>query len=152
MGSRGVRSWFPGALAQARAAFEDRKSERYAQMAPIVSRLSAALARDGGFADDNRIVDVAIALEQMYDLPEQKISRTLRDRVSGFLGTDTASRERLKEIVKEFYDARSNIVHSQLGQRVSAEKIRRRSAKDSTSPEGHCLNCCTKADRKIGTS
>ena len=105
----------PGALAQARAAFEDRKSERYAQMAPIVSRLSAALARDGGFADENRIVDVAVALEQMYDLPEQKISRTLRDRVSGFLGTDAASRERIKESVKEFYDTRSNIVHSRSG-------------------------------------
>ena len=96
-------------------AFEHRKSERYTRVAPIVDRLSGALARDGGFADEVRIVDVAIALEQMYDLPKRKISRTLRDRVSGYLGTDAASRERINEGVREFYDARSSIVHSRSG-------------------------------------
>ena len=113
----------PAALAQARAAFEDRKTQRYTQMAPIVSRLSEALARDGGFAHEVRIVDVAIALEQLYDLPEQKISRTLRDRVSGYLGTDAVSRERIKESVKDFYDARSDIVHSRSGN-VSPQRNR----------------------------
>ena len=35
-----------------------------------------------------------------------------QNRVSGYLGTDAASRERIKESVKEFYEARSKIVHS----------------------------------------
>ncbi len=105
----------PEALAEAREAFENRKSERYARVAPIVGRLSEALARDGRFADNDRIVDVAIALEQMYDLPQTKISRKLRSRVSFYLGTDAESRERVKESVKEFYDARSDIVHSRSG-------------------------------------
>ena len=101
-------------LAEARKAFESRGSEWYARVAPIVGRLSEALARDGRFADEVRIVDVAIALERMYDLPQRKISSKLRNMVSSYLGTDAESRERVKESVKEFYDARSNIVHSGL--------------------------------------
>ena len=99
------------ALDQAKAAFQDRREERYAQVAPIVSRLSQALSRGEGFADEMRIVDVAISLESMYDLPQRDISPTLRKRASRYLGTDAASRERIKETVRRFYNARSNIVH-----------------------------------------
>ncbi len=100
------------ALAEAKEAFENRKSERYRRMAPTVGRLAAALARNGRFADESRVVDVSIALEGMYDLPRNGISGKLRDRVSCFLGTDTENRERIKEDVKAFYNARSEIVHS----------------------------------------
>ena len=40
-------------------------------MAPFVVRLAEALGRYGRFADDVRIVDVAIALEGMYELPKR---------------------------------------------------------------------------------
>ena len=99
------------ALDQARAAFENRRGERYAQVAPIVSRLAQALARGEGFADEMRIVDVVIALENMYDLPRRDISATLQRRAARYLGTDSASKERIKETVRRFYNARSNIVH-----------------------------------------
>ena len=102
----------PEALAEAREAFENRKSERYEKMAPIVGRLAEALARDGRFAHKDSILDVAIALERMYVLDEGKISRKLRNRASHYLGTDAESRERIKESVEELYDARSDIVHS----------------------------------------
>lgn len=105
----------PEALAEAREAFESRRGERHARLAPIIGRLSEALARDGRFANEVRIVDVAIALERMYKLPQGKISRELRNRASSYLGTDRESRERVKESVKEFYDARSDIVHSRSG-------------------------------------
>ena len=88
-----------------------------------MSRLSEALARGEGFADEMRIVDIAIALENMYDLPKRKISPTLQNRASGYLGTDCASRDRIKESVKEFYDARSNIVHGGRGN-VTQERNR----------------------------
>lgn len=114
----------PVAVAEAREAFEERKSERFAKVAPIVSRLAEALARDGRFADEVRIVDVAIALERMYDLPRRKISRKLRNRVSSYIGTDMESRERLKESVKEFYDVRSDIVHSR-SSKVSPRRKRK---------------------------
>ena len=55
-----------------------------------------------------------IALERMYVLDEGKIGRRLRNRASGFLGADAESRERIRESVREFYDARSDIVHNRL--------------------------------------
>ena len=100
------------ALAEAREAFENRKSERYEEIAPIVGRLAEALARDGRFAHQDSILDVAIALERMYVLDEGKISHKLRNRASRYLGTDSKSRERIKESVEEFYNVRSDIVHS----------------------------------------
>ena len=69
-----------------------------------------------------RIVDVAIALENMYELPQRDISVTLQERASQYLGTGSASRERIKETVRRFYNSRSNIVHGGAAQRVSDEK------------------------------
>ena len=104
----------PEALADAKEAFENRASERYRRMAPVVGRLAEALARNGPFAPADRILDVGIALERMYVLDEGKIGRRLRNRASGFLGADAESRERIRESVREFYDARSDIVHNRL--------------------------------------
>ena len=101
----------PEALAEAREAFENRKGERYGRMAPVIGRLTEALAQNRRFAGDDRILDVAIALERMYDLPRWQISRKLRNRVSLYLGTDAESRKRVKESVEEFYNVRSDIVH-----------------------------------------
>ena len=52
----------PEALAEARDAFLNREGERFSRMAPVVGRLAEALARDGRFAVEDRILDVAIAL------------------------------------------------------------------------------------------
>ena len=102
----------PEALAEAREAFENRKSERYEGMAPIVGRLAEALARDGRFAGDDKILAVAIALERMYGLDGGEISHKMRTRVAWFLGVDAESRFREMKTVKEFYEARSAIVHN----------------------------------------
>ena len=76
-------------------------------------RLAEALARDGRFAVEDRILDVAIALERMYELDRGEISYTLRSRAAWFLGTDAESRRvREMQAVKAFYDMRSAIVHS----------------------------------------
>lgn len=47
----------------------------------------------------------------MYEINERGISRHLQDKISRVLGTDDESRERIKVKVKEFYNARSEIVH-----------------------------------------
>ena len=93
-------------------AFEIRMGERYARMAPIVGRLAEALGRDGRFAVEDRILDVAIALERMYQLEGGEISHKMRTRVAWFLGADVESRLREMKSVKEFYEARSAIVHN----------------------------------------
>ena len=53
-------------------------------MAPIVGRLAVALGRDGRFAVEDRILDVAIALERMYQLDGGQISHKMRTRKAGF--------------------------------------------------------------------
>ena len=100
------------ALSQATDAFNIRTGERYARLAPIVGRLAEALRRDGPFADEDRILDVAIALERMYKLDGAEISHKMRMRVAWFLGGDAESRLRQMRTVKEFYGARSAIVHA----------------------------------------
>ena len=81
-------------------------------MAPIVSRLSEALTRNGRFALHDKIVDVSIALEGMYDLPRGGVTQALEERVSGFLASEGESRDRIGKNARAFYDARSAIVHS----------------------------------------
>ena len=101
----------PAALDEARRAFGTRESARFRCMAPFVVRLAEALGRYGRFADEVRTVDVAIALEGMYELPKRKKSRRLANRASGFLGTDAEDRQRVRDSVLRFYEARSEIVH-----------------------------------------
>lgn len=106
----------PEALHQVREVFCNRESTRYLRMATYVSRLAEALGRTGRFALRDKVLDVAIALEGMYALPKQGKSRTLQERVSSYIGTDTEDRQRIKESVRTFYEARSEIVHSGSGE------------------------------------
>ena len=101
----------PKALDEAKEAHKNRSSKRYARYAKTVSRLSDALVMDGRFSEEDRIVKVSIALEQMYDMPKRMISQELQNRASSYLGTDLESRERTRKSIKEFYKTRSKIAH-----------------------------------------
>ena len=109
------------AFAKAQEVFESRQSDRYVRLAPVVSRLAEALARDGRFAVEDRILDVAIALERMYELGGGEISHKLRTRASWFLGEDADSRLGVMKSVAEFYGVRSDIVHNR-NRNASAER------------------------------
>ena len=113
----------PEAFAEAKEAFDNRTSERFGKMAPIIGRLAEALAREGRFAVEDRILDIAIALERMYELDGGEISHKLRTRAAWFLGADAESRVCEMQAVKEFYDMRSAIVHSKK-KKPAAEKQR----------------------------
>ena len=106
----------PEALAIAKEAFDNRDHKRFEEMAPIIGRLDEALARDGRFASEDKILDVAIALERMYQL-DRDISRNMQARVALFLDDDTGS---LVETIKEFYNTRSGIVHNKRKQNSPA--------------------------------
>ena len=93
-------------------------------MAPVIVWLCEALEGDGRFAAEVRFVYVGKALERMYDLPKRRISCTLQNRVSGYLGTDSESRERLKQSAKAFYDERSASVHNNRKGRPSEQRNR----------------------------
>ena len=105
-----------GAFDEAREAFENRESARFRSMARFVVRLAEALARDGRFAMHDKVVDVAIALEGMYELPRWKKLRKLEDRVCGLLGGDGDDLDRNRKSVRNLYAARSEVVHSGSGE------------------------------------
>ena len=109
-------------LDEAREAFRNRQSARYQKMAPFMMRLAEALARDGRFAIHDKVVDVAVALEGMYELPNRGKLRNLQKRVASFLGTDAEDPERVRETIRAFYQARSEIVHSGSGEAAPFRK------------------------------
>ena len=99
------------ALDEARKAFGERQSDHYQYCAPIIARLAEALARSGRFQTEDKILDVAIALERMYELEGNEISFKLKMRAAAFLETSTEGRAQVLRDVKKFYDVRSGIVH-----------------------------------------
>ena len=114
------RETCPTALDEARILFRERNGERFRRYEPIVARLAEAATRSGRFAVDDRILDVAIALERMYELDQGEIVFKLKTRTACFLESETARRTQVFKGVGKFYDARSAIVHSARSKRASA--------------------------------
>ena len=74
-----------------------------------IRRLAASFSRPGGrFAKEDRILDVAIALEVLYG---GKTGPDLAQRAAALLGETAAEQKRAYDQAKGFYDARSRIVH-----------------------------------------
>ena len=101
-----------GSLDEALKVLESRENAQYRRLECIVSRLAQALAREGRFAIHDKILDVSISLEGMYDLPRRGVTKALEERVAGFLGIDAESRDWIRKNARSFYDARSAIVHN----------------------------------------
>ena len=74
-----------------------------------IRRLAASFSRPGGrFGQEDRILDVAIALEVLYGgTTGHKLAR----RAAALLGTTATEQKRTYDQAKGFYDARSRIVH-----------------------------------------
>ena len=111
------------AFDEARGAFLDRRSGHYQAYAPVISRLSEALVRSGRFGVEDKILDVAISLEQMYELDGNEISYKLKMRAACLLRHDTQNRMRVFEDMDKFYRARSRIVHKRHGKTSAEERI-----------------------------
>ena len=99
------------ALDQVRNAFLDRNNVHYGEYEPIISRLAEALARSGQFAVDDKILDVAIALEWMYELERRDGSFQMKVRAAYFLEQEAEARWQVFEDVGRLFDARSGIIH-----------------------------------------
>ena len=100
-----------GALEQARRLLSEPARGRHRAYGPVISRLYEAVARTGQYAEDDRILDVVIALEQLYELDQGEISFKLRIRAACFLESETQARLCVFRKVGKLYDARSRIVH-----------------------------------------
>ena len=99
------------ALDAAKKAFRHRNRDGNRDYEPVIARLAEALARSGRFQADDKILDVAIALERMYELDGAELSFKLKTRAACFLETDTYRRLQVYRDVGKLYQARSGIVH-----------------------------------------
>ena len=74
-----------------------------------IRRLAGSFSRPGGrFGEEDRILDVAIALEVLFG---GKTGRKLAPRAAGVLGASAAEQIRIFEEARRFYSVRSDIVH-----------------------------------------
>ena len=110
-------------------AFARRNSPQSQRYAAIVPRLAESLARRGPFAQQDKILDVAITLERLYELDSDGISFKLKTRAACFLEIDTQGRKRVFEQLSEFYKVRSAIVHYRKKSKRSAQQLSPRNLK-----------------------
>ena len=113
------------ALAETNRNFERRNSTDYREYAPIVSRLAQSLARTGEFALEDKILDVAIALERMYELDSSELSFKLRTRAACFLTDNNEQRKRVFRQIRGLYSLRSALVHSRKKSKASRKLLTR---------------------------
>ena len=85
-----------------------------------IRRLGGLPSRVGRFGTEDRILDTAIALETMYSLDAPEITYKLKTRAGYLLGTNGEERIGIFRKVKDFYVARSALVH---GSRARRKRI-----------------------------
>ncbi len=91
-----------------------RKPSRHVDLA--VSRLISALGRRGMLAEEDSVLDIAIAMEALYQPGMGEITEKLSSRAAWLLGSGVDERKRIRKSIKEFYKLRSKIAHgSKLG-------------------------------------
>ena len=84
-----------------------------------IRRLAALPSRAGRFGTEDQLLDSAIALETMYNLDAPEITYKLQIRAGYYLGTNAEERMEIFDKVRDFYGARSALVHgSRGGQRM----------------------------------
>ena len=76
-----------------------------------IRRLAALPSRAGRFGTEDQILDTAIALETMYNLDAPEITYKLQTRAAYYLGTSKKERLEIFRKVRDFYRARSALVH-----------------------------------------
>ena len=85
-------------------------------------RLASSQSREEPNAAEDRIVDVGIALELMFQAGS-KVSHRIGERASCFLSKDRDDRLAICQTIKAFYDFRSDIVHGRLNGEIEAEDV-----------------------------
>lgn len=81
----------------------------------VISRLAGSLLRRGKLEAADKILDVAIALELMYELDSPELKYKLATRAAWFLEKNSQGRVETFNKVRKFYDTRSSVVHNDRG-------------------------------------
>ncbi len=98
-------------IEETRSLFARRRDTSYPELAPCIQRLAEALSRDGRYATEDKVLDLAVVFERLFKPSPKRISGDLQDAVADLLGTDEESKDLLRTTVKHFYDVRSAIIH-----------------------------------------
>lgn len=98
-------------IQEAQLLFSRRGETAYAELAPVVYRLAEAYSRDGRFAAQDRILDIAIVFERLFKPANRQISKVLQHEIAELLGYNAEEKDRIKAEVKHLYDVRSAIIH-----------------------------------------
>ena len=85
-----------------------------------ISRLARSLSRRGMLAQQDRVLDIAIALEILYKLDRSELAEKLSTRAGWYLGESGKNRAEIKRETTKFYSARSKLVH---GTNVEPDRI-----------------------------
>ena len=80
-----------------------------------IRRLATLPSRAGRFGTEDRLLDTAISLETMYSLDAPEITYKLGTRAAHYLGTTGEERIQIFRKIKDFYSARSALVHGSRG-------------------------------------
>ena len=80
-------------------------------LALAITRLSESLSRTGMLAEQDRVLDVSIALEILYRLDHHEITYKLSTRAGWYLGDDLGDRVGTRKAISKFYGLRSQIIH-----------------------------------------
>ncbi|WP_170755632.1 HEPN domain-containing protein [Ruegeria lacuscaerulensis] len=99
------------AVHQAMKVYKSRENVDQIRLSAVVRRLSEALARDGRFGADDRILDVSQSIELMFEIKGTGIGKKLQKAMVDLLALDEEHAEEVRNAVKHFYDVRSAIVH-----------------------------------------
>ncbi|MEP0963752.1 MAG: hypothetical protein ABJG75_18315 [Roseobacter sp.] len=112
----------------AKQAYSKRRDKEFERLAPIIHRLSEALARLGRFGANDRILDISQSLELMFRPKGGRISQKLQDGMAELLGVDETHKDDIRAAIKQVYDVRSAIVHGATDARRKRNLENRQSA------------------------
>ncbi len=91
-------------------------------LALAVTRLSESLSRTGMLTEQDRTLDVSIALEILYRLDDGEITQKLSTRAGWYLGNDLDDRIETRKAIAKFYGLRSQIIHGASAMRGRKQK------------------------------
>ncbi|EEE35184.1 hypothetical protein RKLH11_3860 [Rhodobacteraceae bacterium KLH11] len=91
--------------------FARRRQTEYPEYAAIIQRLAEAHRREGRFAAEDRILDLAIVFERFFKPRGRSIARELANAAADYLANDDGEKTKIKEKMRQFYKVRSAIIH-----------------------------------------
>ncbi len=91
--------------------FSKRRNTEYPEMAAIIQRLAEAHRRDGRFALEDRVLDLAIVFERLFKPRGRSIGRELEKSTAELLAVTDDEKNSIREQLRQFYKVRSAIIH-----------------------------------------